>query len=1076
MLSRFFIDRPVFACVISIVIVIAGILGVRSLPISQYPDVVPPEVNVTASYPGASAEEVAETVAAPLEKAINGTDDMLYQSSTSSDSGNVTISVTFAVGTDPDQATINVNNRVQSARSKLPATVQKTGVKVRKRSTNVLQVVMLYSPEQTFDTTYISNYALVNVINALKRVKGVGQAQLFSNEDYSMRIWLNPAKMARYNLTTTDVKTAIEGQNSQFAAGQFGAKPYGNADTAFTFKASAQGRFSEAKQFKDIILRAKENGKILRLKDVARVELGAQTYSTGHAYNGQPAVPMAIYLSPGSNALATADRVRDRMAELKGNMPNGLSYKIPFNTTQFVRASIEEVVFTLVISLALVMAVIFTFLQNVRATLIPMAAVPVALLGTFAGIYELGFSINLLTLFGMILAIGMVVDDAIIVIENVERHMSEEGRPAREAAIVAMREVTGPVIAVVLALNAVFIPVGFLGGLSGEMYRQFAITIAMSIAISGFVALTLTPALCALFLKKGQQQPWLPFRLFNKAFSKLTGAYLWGVNFLLRHALIGIMLFAGVLGATWIASQQVPPGLIPQEDQGYVFAIYRLPPASSLQRTQEASAKLSTQIRKQMPGVKSVVRIPGFDFLAGSTRTFAGIAFVTLKEWSEREASSFDQVKKIMGIGAHIPSAQIVSLNPPPIIGLSTTGGFEGYLQAIGGADYNTLKKQADKLSAAANKNPKLAGVKTTLTTNVPRYHVDVDREKAKTLGVPVSNVFDTLQATFGRLFVNRFTMLGRNWQVNLQADAPYRMKPKDLAGVYVQSQTTDKMIPVSSLVSTERVTGPDIVERYNVFPAAKIRGGAAPGYSSGQANQAIKQVANNVIDKGYRFQFTGTAYQAEKSGDSQLIALSFGVVMVFLILAAQYEQWTLPLAVIVAVPFAALGAFVAIWVFGVNNNVYFTVGMLVLIGLAAKNAILIVEFAVLERRNGKTPAEAAYAAAELRFRPIVMTSLTFILASTPLITATGPSSNSRVAIGATVIGGMLAATAFAILFVPLAYDLLQRSSEAVSRRRHDDGSGGGPPVANVDTDHRVTDETDYKLPDQRNNGGNNHE
>lgn len=1037
MLSKFFIDRPVFACVLAIVITLSGLLAMRSLPISQYPSVVPPEVVVRANYPGASAEDIATTVAAPLETAINGVQDMIYMTSTSADAGSVQLNVTFKIGTDPEQATINVNNRVQSALSQLPQTVQRTGVTVRKQSTSILQVITLYSPDHSYDTKFISNYMLINIIDPLKRVKGVGDVRLFSNQDYSMRIWLNPAKMARYGITTTDVKNAISEQNSQFAAGSFGQRPYGDADIAFTYTASTQGRFTKAKQFKNIILRTKDNGQILRLGDVARVELGAQAYSTAPSLNGQAAVPGAVYLQPGANALGTAERVRDEMKALGENMPQGLAYKIPFNTTQFVHASIEEVVFTFFISLVLVMLVIYIFLQNFWATMIPMLAVPVAVIGAFSGIYLLGFSINLLTLFGLILAIGLVVDDAIIVIENIERIMTEEKAPPRQAAIKAMEEVTGPVIAVVLALNAVFIPVGFLGGLSGQMYSQFAITIAVSVAISGFVALTLTPALCALFLKPSSDEKAWIFRKFNQGFQKTADAYLWGVNFLLKRAVLGVILFLGVLGATWFVSTQVPAGLIPQEDQGYIFAVYTLPPAASLQRTEKVSDDLYKKFRKNLPGATGIVSVPGFDFLAGAPRTWAGIAFITLKDWGDRSADSFSVVNKVFGIGAQETDAQVIAFNPPPIIGLSTTGGFEGFLQSIHGADYNTLYKKAQKLVAAANKRPELQRVRTTLSTGVPRYQVDVDRAKAKTLGVPITDLFDTLQATFGQLYVNQFTLLGRNWQVNLQSDAPYRMSPDDLREVYVKSNKTGDMIPVSSLVTTKRRTAADVVQRFNVFPAAKVMGSPAPGYSSGQANAAIQQVAKQVLGKNYRFEFTGTAYQADHVGNSALLALVFGVVMVFLILAAQYEKWTLPLAVITAVPFAALGAYISVWLRGVDNSIYFTVGLLVLIGLAAKNAILIVEFAVLEQKAGKRPGEAAYSAAKLRFRPIVMTSLTFILATMPLALATGASANSRIAIGTSVIGGMLAATLFAILFVPLAYDLIETGSEKFDHWRH---------------------------------------
>ncbi|MES1955721.1 efflux RND transporter permease subunit [Salinisphaera hydrothermalis] len=1036
MLSKFFIDRPVFATVLSIVITLSGVLAMRSLPISQYPDVVPPQVVVRATYPGASAEDIAATVAAPLETEINGVQNMIYMTSTSSDSGQMQLDVTFKIGTDPEQATIDVNNRVQSALSQLPSTVQQTGVTVRKQSTSILQVLTLYSPNQKFDTTFISNYMLINIIDPLKRVQGVGDARLFSTEDYSMRIWLNPAKMALYGITTSDIKNAISEQNSQFAAGSFGARPYGGADIAFTYTASTAGRFSNPKQFKNIILKSTEDGRLLRLKDVARVELGPQSYATQHSYNGQPAVPAAIYLQPGANALATAERVRAEMKQIGKSLPDGLKYKIPFNTTQFVHASIEEVVFTFFISLMLVIAVIYLFLQNFWATLIPMLAVPVAVVGAFAGIYMLGFSINLLTLFGMILAIGLVVDDAIIVIENIERIMTEEQAPPRQAAIKAMEEVTGPVVAVVLALNAVFVPVGFLGGLSGQMYSQFAITIAISVIISGFVALTLTPALCAVFLKPSKQKKNIFFRTFNAGFQKASNAYLWGVNFLLKRAILGVLLFVGVMVAIWLVSTRVPSGLIPQEDQGYIFAVYQLPPGASLQRTEAVSQELYHKASKAMPGVRDIISVPGYDFLSGAPRTWAGVAFLTLKDWGDRDKSSFQLVNQTFGIGAQIPAAQVFAFNPPPILGLSTTGGFEGYLQSLKGANYNAIYKKAQQLVAAANKRPELQRVRTTLSTDVPRYKVTVDREKAKALGVSISDLFSTLQSTFGELYVNQFTFLGRNWQVRMQAEAPYRMHPDDLNQVYVKSSKTGDMIPVSSLTTVKRTSSADVVDRFNVFPAAKIMGSPAPGYSDGQANAAIQQVAAKVLGPDYRFEFSGTAYQAEHIGNSAIVALSFGVIMVFLILAAQYEKWTLPLAVITAVPFAALGAYVAVWLRGVDNNIYFTVGLLVLIGLAAKNAILIVEFAVLERQTGKSPAEAAYSAARLRFRPIVMTSLTFILASVPLAVASGAAANSRIAIGTAVIGGMLAATFFAILFVPLAYDLIERGSDKLARMR----------------------------------------
>jgi multidrug efflux pump len=1041
-LSRFFIERPVFASVIAILIVIAGLMAVRSLPIAQYPQVVPPEVTVRATYPGASAEDIATTVAAPLEQQINGVDNMLYMKSTSADAGTVNIAVYFKIGTDPDQAAIDVNNRVQTALSQLPQTVRATGVEVRKRSTSILQVLTLYSPDERYNTTYISNYALVNIMDALKRIDGVGDARLFGTEDYSMRIWLNPSKLRHYRLTPADIKAAISEQNSQFAAGRFGAAPNKNP-VAFTYTASTRGRFTDVKQFKNIILRAGDDGRILRLKDVARIQLGSQSYGTSHSFNGKPAVPFAIYLAPGANALATAKRIRDEMHQIGASLPPGLQYSIPFDTTQFVRVSIKEVIYTFAFAISLVVLVIFLFLQNFRATIITLLAIPVALIGSFAGMYALGFSINLLTLFGLILAIGMVVDDAIIVIENIERIMNQEGLPPKQAAIKAMREISSPVIAVVLVLVSVFVPVGFLGGLSGQMYRQFAITIAISVVISGFVALTLTPALCGVFLKPRTKAPIWPFRKFNQLFAKASASYLWGVNFLLRRAVLGIVLFVLVIVATWLVSQRVPSGLLPQEDQGYIFAVYQLPPAASLQRTVAVSNKLAHKVAQQMPDVENMVSVPGYDFLAGAQRTFGGIAFLSLKDWSARTGAgqdSFSLVKRLLAVGKQIPAARILGFNPPPIIGLSPTGGFEAYLQSRSGADYNALHAMAEKLAAVANKRPELADVRTTLTTDVPRYNVTVDRAKAKTLGVPISSLFDALQSTFGSLYVNQFTRLGRNWQVNMQSDAPYRERPSDLDKVFVRSASTGAMIPVSSLVHTQRATAADVVERFNVFPAAKIMGNPAPGYSSGQADAAIKQVARQVLSPNYRFNFIGTAYQEEKASSSGMTAFIFGVVMVFLILAAQYEKWTLPLAVITAVPFAALGAYVAVWARGLDSTLYFSVGLLVLIGLAAKNAILIVEFAVLERETGKSAALAAYSAAKLRFRPIVMTSLSFVFGTLPLAIASGASANSRIAIGTSVIGGMLAATLFAILFVPLAFDLIERASDRLTASRAQKG------------------------------------
>ena len=1035
MFSRFFIDRPVFATVLAIVIVLAGMAALRVLPVAQYPEIVPPEVSVRTSYPGASAEVIAEAVAAPLEQQINGVDNMIYMHSSSDDSGSLRLTVTFETGTDPDQATIDVNNRVQSALAKLPAEVRQQGVNVQKRSSSVLLLIALTSPGERYDPVYMSNYALLNVIDALKRVPGVGDAALFGAQDYAMRVWLRPDKLAEYRLTPADVARAIEEQNAQFAAGKFGAEPTASGQ-AFTYTVTTRGRFAEPEEFEDIILRARPDGSALRLGDVARIDLGAQDYAFAATYNGQPTVPVGIYLQPGANALETAAAVKAEMQRLAGHFPAALRYDIPFDTTSFVNVAIHEVVKTFVEALLLVIVVVYLFLQNPRATLIPLLAIPVSIIGTFAGMYALGFSINMLTLFGMVLAIGIVVDDAIIVIENVERLMTDEGLGPRDAAIQAMHEVAGPVMAVVLVLAAVFVPVGFLGGLAGEMYRQFAITIAVSVAISGLVALTLTPALCALFLRHAGA-PALPFRWFNRAFARVTAAYLWTVRLLLRRAWLGIGLFAVLCGATLVLLERLPQALVPQEDQGYVMAAPILPEAAALSRTEAVASALARDIL-EIEEVAHVVSFAGFDLIASALKTNVGAAFVTLEPWEERTAPQSQAPavsQRIMARGAAVDEARVLSFTPPPIRGISTTGGFEAYLQNTAGAGPQVIERQATALVQAANDRAELSNVRSTLNTGIPRYRVDVDREKAKALEVPIDEVFAAMQSTFGAYYVNDFTLFGRNYQVRLQAEAEFRDRPEDLRQVFVRS-SAGAMIPLSSLIHVERTRGPDIIDRFNVFPAAKILGDPAPGYSSGQALAAMQQVAAEVLDDDHRLGWTGAAYQELATGQTGQLAFGFGLVMVFLILAAQYERWSLPLAVVSAVPFAVCGAALAVLLRGTSNDLFFQIGLLVLIGLAAKNAILIVEFAVLERQRGRGIAEAAREAARLRFRPIVMTSLAFIVGCIPLALSSGAGAGGRQSIGTGVIGGMLFATVLAPLFVPLAYRLIEGSRERLGRRR----------------------------------------
>ncbi|AQZ34978.1 RND transporter [Pseudomonas sp. LPH1] len=1035
MISRFFIDRPVFATVISIVIVLAGLAAMRALPIAQYPEILPPQVSVSAAYPGASSQVIAETVAAPLEQAINGVENMIYQLSNSSSSGAMSLTVYFAVGTDPDQATINVNNKVQAALAKLPEEVRRQGVKVEKKSSDILQVITLYSPDDSRDPIFISNYALINVIDELKRLKGVGDASQFGSKDYSMRIWLRPDKLAQYNLTPTDVVNAIREQNSQFAAGSFGQQPLKEPQD-FTYTVTTQGRFTDPKEFESVILRTDDTGASLLLKDVARVELGAQDYSLVTTLNGQQNAAFGIYLQPGANALDTAEAVERTMQRLAKRFPEGIAYKIPYDTTKFVQVSITEVIHTFFEALVLVVLVVFIFLQNWRATLIPVLAIPVSLVGTFAGMYMLGFSINLLTLFGMVLAIGIVVDDAIVVIENVERVMRTQGLNAREASIKAMEEVTGPIIAIVLVLCAVFVPVGFLGGLAGQMYKQFAITIAVSVVISGIVALTLSPALCALLLKPGHHEPAAPFRAFNRFFDKATEGYGAGVRFFLKRSLVGLLLFGGMIALIMLLFSRVPGSLVPDEDQGYVINAYYLPPAASLNRTEALSGAVSQQLIEH-PAVEDVVTFAGFDVLTFGVRSNAGVSFVPLKDWSERTTPELDArnlTREFMGMGAAQKDGLVLSFNPPPITGMSTTGGFESFIQDRSGGSVEQLGEKVHAFVEAASKRPELAGIQSTFSANVPQYYIDLDRTKTRALGVSVSDVFTAMQATFGSYYVNDFTLYGRTWQVSLQSESEFRRKPEDLGQVYVRSSSGD-LVPLSTLLRVRRILGPDSYDRFNVYPSAKVLGGPAPGYSSGQALAAMQEVADEVLGEDYSLGWIGSAYQELATQGSGTQAFVFGLILVFLILAAQYERWTLPLAVVTAVPFAVFGAILAVWLRGIQNDVYFQVGLVTLIGLAAKNAILIVEFAVLLRAEGKGIFDSALEAAKLRFRPIVMTSLAFILGCVPLAISSGAGSASRHSIGTGVIGGMLAATLLATFLIPMFYLLVESAAQRVSQR-----------------------------------------
>lgn len=1041
MFSKFFINRPVLAMVMSIIIVIAGGLSIFSLAVEEYPQVTPLEVVVQATYPGASAEVISSSVASVLENSINGVEGMIYMQSSSTSSGSLNINIYFTNETDPDQATINVNNRVQAVLSSLPQEVQRQGVTVDKRSSTILAVYSLFSDSPAHDTTFIANYAAINILKELKRVPGVGDAALFSRQEYSMRIWLSPDKLTKYNLTPAEVIALVQEQNSQFAAGFFGQEPV-RKDLDFTYTVTTQGRFTTPQEFENILIRTNSDGSSLRLKDLARVELGAEDYSVNAFYNGRPAVAFGLFLQPGANALNVAEGVAKKLEELSQTFPEGLQYAIPYDTTSFVDVSIKEVIKTFIEAIILVVIVIYFFLQNFRATIIPVLAVPVSIIGTFAGMYMLGFSINLLTLFGLILAIGIVVDDAIIVIENVERLIHEEKLSVKDATMKAMDEIASPVIAIVLVLSAVFIPVAFIGGFSGEIYKQFAITIVISVVISGFVALTLTPALCVSILKTHEPKPFWIVKKFNDFFEWLTHQFTDKVAHAIRRGVFYVILFVGLIAVTYGLFTRVPTGLVPAEDKGMLLVSMQLPPATALSKTTEMASFMESTIRNN-PNVEAVMALAGYDMLSSAVRTFGGTAFVKLKDWDLRKEDNQKSQALAQTFTAQLmqnPNAVIFALNPPPIMGLSLTDGFEMYIQNRTGGSIQDLQKYTQLVLQEAQKRPELTGVQTTLSVNVPQYNVQLDRQKAKSLGVNVDDVFTTLQSTFGSYYVNDFNLYGRTFKVSMQSESEFRETPNDLRNVFVRSSNGD-LIPISSLVTFERVIGSDILERFNLFPAAQLMGDAASGYSSGDALKAIEEVANQVLPDGYTVAFSGSSYQEKNAGGTGTIAFIFGLVFVFLILAAQYERWLMPLAVLTAVPFAVFGAILATWLRGLNNDIYFQIGLVMLIALAAKNAILIIEFAMEAReKQGKNIYDAAVEAARLRFRPIVMTSLAFTIGVLPLAISSGAGAASRHAIGTGVIGGMLAATFIATFFIPLFYTYFARLSEFISnlRNRHE--------------------------------------
>ena len=1025
-MTRFFITRPIFASVVSIIIVLAGLAAAMQLPIAQYPQIAPPTVLITATFPGASADTLAKTVAAPIEEQLSGVEDLLYFSSSADSSGTLTITVTFEVGTDVDQATFNVSNQVNIALPRLPEEVRRTGLIIQKRSNDILLVFMLVSKEKgKYDPLYLSNYATLNVLDELKRTKGVGDAIVFGGQDYSMRIWLRPDRMAQLGVTTTDIAAAIRSQNAQYAAGKIGQEP-APADQQLIYTVNAKGRLLEPEQFGNIILRADGPRGALYLKDVARIELGAQSYDVRTALNGEPGAGIPIFLQPGANALETKEALVAKMEELKTHFPEGMDYVVPYDTSLFVTASIWEVIKTLGEAMVLVILVVYLFLQSWRATLIPLVAVPISLIGSFAGLWLFGFSINTLTLFAMVLSIGIVVDDAIVVLENIERLMDEEQLSPMKAAIKSMEQVSRAVVAIVLVLCAVFVPVAFMGGIAGELYRQFAVTVAVAVVISGIVALTLTPALCAIILKTTHGESAF-FRKFNGGFRHLTNFYTHTVSLTLHHPIIGALVFAGIVGVAIYLGKTVPESFVPPEDQGYVVAATILPDGATLSRTTRTAEAVRAAIAED-PAVSHQFVVNGYDLIGGGNKTSSATMFVTFKDWSERIATAEDIVNKLFGIGMQQPDGIAIAFNPPAIRGLGTAGGFEVYVQARGGSDPLRLSGVVSNLIDALNQEPRLAGINTFFRPTVPQFFIEVDEAKAISQGVSITDLYATLQSTMGSLYINDFNKSGRTYRVQLQAEPQYRMKPEDLGRVYVRSES-GAMVPMSALSTIKSIVGAEQLERYNGLLAAKIMGSGAPGVSSGDAIKLVEEIAAKNLPDNYQISWTAQAFQEKRTGSAATLAFSFAIIMVFLILAAQFETWGLPLAVIMAVPFALTGALLAVLVRGMPNDIYFQVGLITLIGLAAKNAILIVEFASQKMKEGMPVAEAAIEAARLRFRPIVMTSMAFVLGIVPLVIATGAGAAARRSMGTGVFGGMLLATFVATIFIPLFFTWLTRKN-----------------------------------------------